>query len=513
MTNRKTINVPLNRVEGDLEIRVELENGTVTDAWSTGTMFRGFEKLMVGRGALDGLVITPRICGICGTAHLTAAARALDMISGTTVPSNAVRLRNLALTIEHLQSDMRHGFLMFAADFVNPAYSEMELFTEAERRYKPFSGDTVVEVVRETKKILEIVAILGGQWPHSSYMIPGGVVSNPSKSDLIQCELLLDRFRNWYERRVIGCPIERITEISDAADLDSWLAEADAHKDSDLGFFLRYARELELNRIGAGPGNFLSYGSLDIPTDTQYSSTRTDSQFIAPGFVHGDGEDGFDQSGIEEHVAHSWYKDYPDGLHPFEGKTEPEFSNGNEKKYSWAKAPRYKGLPAETGPLAEAVVGKNPLFKSLIDSEGSSVFSRELARLLRPAGLIPAMQCWLAEMEVGSPFLTRVDEMPDGEGIGLIQASRGALGHWVKIRDGVIDHYQIITPTSWHASPRDNNGVRGTWEEALVGTRIKDPSNPVELGHVVRSFDACLVCTVHTVHNGRDSSRFPIGTI
>jgi len=174
MSEKIKMNVPLNRVEGDLEIRVEIDGGIVSDAWSSGTMFRGFENILVGRGLLDGLVITPRVCGICGTAHLTAAALALDMISGAKVPPGAVKVRNLALMTETLQSDIRHGLLMFAADFANPAYRECSLFREAVRRYEPFKGETVIEVIKETKKVIEIIAILGGQWPHSSYMVPDG---------------------------------------------------------------------------------------------------------------------------------------------------------------------------------------------------------------------------------------------------------------------------------------------------------------------------------------------------
>jgi hydrogenase large subunit len=150
-TQSKLLNVPMNRAEGDLEIRVAVEDGVVTDAFCVGTMFRGFEQILVGRAALDGLVITPRVCGICGTAHLTAAARALDMIAGATVPVDAVRVRNLALMAEHVQSDVRHGCLMYAVDFADPAHARHPLFEEAVRRYAPFRGSAVVEAIRSTK--------------------------------------------------------------------------------------------------------------------------------------------------------------------------------------------------------------------------------------------------------------------------------------------------------------------------------------------------------------------------
>ena len=225
-TAKKTLNIPLNRVEGDLEIRIELADGRVVDAWSSGTMYRGIENILVGRGPLDGLVITPRICGICTTAHLTAASKALDAIAGIQPPPDAVRVRNLALTTESLQSDVRQTFLTFAADFANPAYRERPLFEEACRRYTPLKGETAIEVIRQTKRVLEIVAILGGQWPHSSYMVPGGIATVPSLADLLQCRHLLAAYRSWYETRILGCPIERWREVRSQAGLDGWLEES-----------------------------------------------------------------------------------------------------------------------------------------------------------------------------------------------------------------------------------------------------------------------------------------------
>ncbi len=496
---RKTINVPLNRVEGDLELRVEVDDGVVSDVWSSGIMYRGFEKILIGRGALDGLVITPRICGICSTGHLAAASQALDMIASVVPPPDAVRMRNLALMVEQNQSDMRHGFLMFAVDFVNSAYKDCLLFEEAVRRYEPFKGETVIEVIKESKKLLEIIAIIGGQWPHSSYMVPGGIVSIPSANDLLQCRLLLKQYRNWYERRILGCTLERWLEVRSGADLEAWLEESDTHRESDLGFYIRFAREIGLDKIGRGHGNFISYGSFELPVDTQVHGSSNGNHLIPAGFAQGSQVREFDQGQITEHVAYSWFVDYEGGRHPFEGKTRPYATGQEGKKYSWAKAPRYDDLPAETGPLAEMTIAGNPLFTDLIGQNGPTVFSRQLARLVRSAELIPVMEMWLTETTGDGQFYISPGKIVEGEGFGLVHATRGALGHWVRIDNGAIEHYQIITPTAWNASPRDSNGTRGPWEESLIGTEIKDIANPVELGHVVRSYDACLVCTVHTV--------------
>lgn len=507
MTKRIQCNIPLNRVEGDLEIRVELENNHVVDAWSSGTMFRGFENILLGRGALDGLVITPRICGICSTTHLMAAARALDQIAGVTVPDNAIRLRNTALLAEHCQGDVRQSLLMFLPDFATPGYAAQPLYAEAVKRYTPLQGERCIDAVRQTKTLLEIIAILGGQWPHSSFMVPGGVSYVPPQAELNQCRHILQRFRHWYEQSVLGCALARWQDVHSATDLAAWLNENSAQRDSDVGFLLRFADAAGLRELGRGHGHFLSSGLPDMPRETVTIPTTLASPFpFAAGFRDNTGVlHPFDQGQVAEHVASSWFADYPGGRHPFEGITAPHATGAEGKKYSWGKAPRYHDLPAETGPLAERIVAGDPLFTDLLRRDGVNLVLRQLARLTRPARLLPAMARWLDDMiaHPDAPYYTSVPTQPDGQGYGLLEAARGTLGHWVEIRDGKIARYQIVTPTAWNGSPRDSAGVRGPWEEALIGTPIKDIDNPIEAGHVVRSFDPCLVCTVHVVGAGR----------
>ena len=504
MTRKIIRDIPLNRVEGDLEIRVELDQGRIVDAWSSGTLFRGFENMMIGRGALDGLVITPRVCGICSTTHLMAAAKALDQIAGASVPDNALRLRNLTLMVEHCQSDVRHSLLMFLPDLTASLYEKHPLHPKALRRYTPLTGERCVDAVRQTKTLLEIVAILGGQWPHSSFMVPGGVTYVPALAELDRCRHILKRYRSWYESSVLGCPIERWQQLTSAADLESWLAESPAHRDSDTGFFLCFAADTAFRSMGRGHGNFISCGSLDLPSDSAVGGRG--GQLVAAGFLARDGQlQPFDQTRVAEHVAHSWYADYPGGRHPSEGVTDPQATGAEGKKYSWGKAPRYLDQPAETGPLAERIIGADPLFCDLLRRDGANLMLRQLARITRPATLLPAMETWLDEM-IARPeqsYYQAVPPLENGRGFGLIEATRGILGHWVEIERGKIARYQIVTPTAWNGSPRDSAGVRGPWEEALIGTAIADIDNPVEAGHVVRSFDACLVCTVHAVGLGR----------
>ncbi|MBF0613901.1 MAG: nickel-dependent hydrogenase large subunit [Magnetococcales bacterium] len=506
ITQRIECHIPLNRVEGDLELRVAVEGGRIVESWSSGTMYRGFERMLVGRAPLDSLVITPRICGICTITHLTAAVQALDQIFGVVPPSNAVRMRNLALMIETIQSDIRQSLLMFLVDLSTSVGMGHAWHAEAQVRYQALRGIRCIAAVKETKRLLEIIALLGGQWPHTSFMVPGGVVYAPPVVDFQKAVLLLRQFRNWYEQTVLGCGCARWLELASVGDLEAWLAESASHRQGDVGFLLRAGRDLGLDRLGIGSGNFLSYGALPIPVDSGLFGSG--GQLVGAGFVAGLGQTvGFEEQKIAEHVACSWYADYPGGLHPMIGITEPVASGAEGKKYSWVKAPRYAGLVAETGPVAERVVMQDPLFMDLARrDQGVSALTRQLARLVRPAYLFGAAEQWLHELirHQAESFYLSVESVSQGEGVGLTQAARGALGHWVKVENGQIAHYQIITPTAWNGSPRDEHGMRGAWEQALLGTPLADPDadDPVLAGMVVRSFDPCLVCSVHVVDGG-----------
>jgi uptake hydrogenase large subunit len=496
-TGRRILNIPLNRVEGDLELHLEYDGNLTINSWSSGIMYRGFENILKGRGSRDGLVLTPRVCGICGTAHLMAAAQALDMLCGIAIPDNAVLVRNLALMSEHIQSDVRQAILMFMKDFVNPLYQGRPFFAEAKLRYEPFRGTSVITTIRETKKILEIVAIVGGQWPNSSFMVPGGIATTPSFNDMVSCKYLWKNFANWYEQQILGCSIERWSAVDSRTELDRWLEEDDSHRGSDLGLFILWARDTGLDTIGGGHRNFISAGLPRLPFEKNAPSDLL--PLFAPGFISAGEKSEFLQARITEHVASSRFEGYGNGLHPFEGVTQPCVSDSNPDKYSWAKAPRYDDMPAETGPLAELLVAADPLFTDLVRDGGPSAFSRQLARFTRPARLLPIMQETIKAIDPKAPYYIPTGDIPDGRSYGIIEASRGMLGHWIEIRNGMIERYQIITPTAWNGSPRDANGIRGPWEEATVGIEVMDPENPVEIGHIVRSFDPCLACAVHRI--------------
>ncbi len=486
--------IPLNRVEGDLELHLELDrDNVVTRARSVGTMYRAIENLMTGRGPLDSLVITPRICGICTTAHLCAAARALDAASQVSIPADAHRLRNVTLMVEQLQNDLRHLFLLFMPDFTRHRYIDHPLYAEAVARYRPLKGTTTARTIQATKRLIEIIAILGGQWPHSSFMVPGGVVSVPSGGDIAQCGHILAGFRRWYENQVLGCSLERWQAVETWDQLQAWLDEDAAHRDGELGFFLRLAQTTGMDRIGHGVDRFISAGGPELP---QPDGTTTP---LFPAGLFSQGETvALDLEKITEDVTCSFFKDTPG--HPFDSRTLADPDTADSQKYSWAKAPRYDGQPAETGPLADLLMAGSPLFTQRVRSTGANVLIRELARLVRPAKLLPVVQQCISGMShAGAQFYTDTLKPLSARSVGMVTAPRGILGHWVIINDGRIANYQVITPTAWNGSPRDKTGTPGPWEQAVTGTRVRDPDDPVEVEQIVRSFDPCLVCTVHAI--------------
>jgi Ni,Fe-hydrogenase I large subunit len=505
---KKTI--PLNRVEGDLEIQLEIEDGAVCDARSVGTMYRGIENLMTGRGPMDSLVITPRICGICTTAQLNAAAKALDMAYSVKVPDNARRLRNVTLMVEQLQNDIRHAVFLFMPDLTHPRYADQPLYAEAVRRYQVLKGETTRQAVEETQKLIEIIAILGGQWPHSSFMVPGGVVSVPTVSDIVHCRHILRNFRRWYERRVLGCTLDVWHPVDSWQALQAWLVQAPNHYNGEVGFFIRYGLDLKLESLGRGHDAFISFGDPDAPP-VPSEPGLSPYQAAQAGFYSSQGLEAMDPALITEDITSSFFKDDVACRHPFEGRTVPDDAdlqspvagNGHPaagRKYTWVKAPRYDGRPAECGPLADMLAAGQPLFRERVQAWGGNVLLRQLARLVRPVVILPAIDQWLAAMtSCKSPFFEDYAKRVTARGFGLVSAPRGALGHWLTIQDGVVANYQVITPTAWNASPRDAHGVRGPWEEAMVGTAVQDIRHPLEVEHIVRSFDPCLVCTVHAI--------------
>ncbi len=521
----KELNIsPVGRVEGDLDVKVYMEDGVVTRAHTQAAMFRGFEKIMEGKDPQSGLIVTPRICGICGGSHLYCASTALDTIWKTQLPPNALLLRAIGQATETIQSIPRWFYAIFATDMANKKFASKPLYQEVVKRFSAYVGTSFQAGVTASGRPVEVYALFGGQWPHSSYMVPGGVMCAPTLKDITRAHAIMNQFRNdWLESVWLCCSIERYLQIQSWDDLMAWVDENEAQYNSDLGLFIRASLEFGLDKFGEGVGKYLAFGTYlhknlyNLPT----IETRNKALISAGGFYDGERYHALDHMQVSEHVNHTWFKDHP-AAHPWKEPiptpvdnttilSETDFSG----KYTWSKAPRYMNHAAEAGPLARVIMAANsenlehqnrdPLFGDIVKVKGANVFTRALARMHEAPRLYEYINQWLGEVDLDEEFYIKPEER-DGKGWGATEAARGALAHWVEIKDGVISNYQVVAPTTWNVGPNDDEGKPGPIEAALEGTEIEDAYDPVEVGMVARSFDSCLVCTVHA-HDAKDQKE------
>jgi hydrogenase large subunit len=479
---------PFNRVEGDLEVKLDIADGVVREAFVTAPMYRGFEQMLPGRAPMDALTIVPRICGICSLSQSVAAARALAALAGAEPPPNGVVAVNLMSAVENLADHVTHFYLFFMPDFARSAYSGRRWCVEAVRRFAAGSGEHARAATAARARWFTMMGTLGGRWPMSGSVMPGGSSRAVDPAEALRLRTLVAEFRAFLERSLFAAPLEEVAALDGAAALERWHAR-DPHA-GDLRLFLTIADDLGLARLGRGPGRYLSYGAYADPGGAPR---------LAAGL--------FDEAsarlqplaleGLREDLTHAWLHDAEAApRHPSRGHTEPEA--GKPGAYTWNKAPRLDGCVVETGALARQLAAGHPLLRDLVAREGGNVRTRVIARLMEIAVVLPWVEHWLDTLRPREPFHQAAELPHEGQGVGLVEAARGALGHWISARDGRIASYQIIAPTSWNFSPRDAAGTPGALEAALVGTPVgEDDAAPVAVQHVVRSFDPCMVCTVH----------------
>jgi len=475
---------PFNRVEGDLEVRLETGDGMVNRAEVVSPLYRGFEEMLVGKAPQDALVIAPRICGICSVSQSVAAAEALGEAQGMRPAPNGQLVTNIVHAVENVADHLTHFYMFFMPDFARPVYADQDWHPDVADRFTAMSGSAVLDMLPRRAEFLHIVGMLAGKWPHTLTVQPGGVTKVVSEHELRRLSGLLHSFRRFLERQVIGMKLEEFAALTSRSNL---LAQVDrfgpAH--SDLFQFLHVSQSLRLNRLGRATDRFLSFGAY----------RQQDGHLFARGLRNSQGPQKLNTGLIAEDVSHSWMEGPETALHPFDGitQTDPEMANG----YTWCKAPRLEGAPAEVGALSRQVVNGHPLAQDLV-TWGGNVEARIVARFLEMALLVPAMETWLGEIRAPDPFMAHGQAAKHAEGAGLVEAARGALGHWLRIEDGKIANYQIIAPTTWNFSPRDRDGQPGPLEQALIGAPLREgETEPVAVQHIVRSFDPCMVCTVH----------------
>jgi hydrogenase large subunit len=549
---------PITRIEGHLRIEAEINNGKITDAYSSGTMVRGFEIILRGRDPRDAWAFTERACGVCTTVHALASVRAVENALDYVIPPNAELIRNLMFCAQYLQDHVVHFYHLHALDWVdvvsclkaNPdetariahsisnwPKSSPKYFRDVQNRIKALvdSGQLGIfanaywghpayklppevnligvahylEALEWQKEIVKVHTIFGGKNPHPNYLVGGAPCSiNPDDSMAINAERLA----------YVGTLIDEAMQFVEQVYLPDLLAVASFYP--------------EWFSIGGGLENYLVYG--DLPTNGY--NDPSNYKFPRGAILNRNLNEVFEVEGddaeqVREYVTHSWYK-YQNGdeksLHPWEGETEfnytgpqPPYDQLNvENKYSWLKIPRWKDHPMEVGPLARLLVAyahgrddvKEVITEALakLNAPVTALFStlgRTAARGLETRLIAHWMKEFygqlLANIKNGDTRTFNNEKWDPGtwpkeaKGVELSEAPRGALAHWIVIEDAKIANYQLVVPSTWNASPRDANNQRSSYEASLLNTPVANAEQPLEILRTIHSFDPCIACAVH----------------
>jgi hydrogenase large subunit len=565
MAKRITID-PVTRIEGHLRIDVEVDGGSVKKAWASCTMWRGLETILRGRDAREGWVFAQRFCGVCTTVHAIASVRAVEDALQLEIPSNAQYIRNVILIAHALHDHIVHFYHLSALDWVDittipkadaaRAASIAEGFSEwpgnshreleaVQNKVKGLIGSGqlgifshgywghpamrlspelnlilfahYLQALEFQRKACQVVGILGGKTPHIQNLAVGGVMNAINLNSLATFNM--DRLGSLQSLLQELVPFVQQAYLVDAC--------------------LLAASYPEWFGYGRGVANYLAVP--DLPVDTK--ATR----FDLPGGVITNGNlasvspipnwrDQTFRAAIAEDVTHAWYLG-AGAQQPWKGQTDPYYTDfKDDGKYTWVKAPRYNGQPMQVGPLANILVGyssghsltrkwTDSAFQKIASVHGvkvtpemlQSTMGRYLARAIRSAMLsdiaLEHLQLLTTNILKGDDTTYNPPQFPSHEimGVGMHEAPRGALSHWVVIDKGAFSNYQAVVPTTWNASPRDEKGAPGPYESSLLSNPVADPEKPLEVLRTVHSFDPCMACACHTLDaTGREIAQVKV---
>jgi hydrogenase large subunit len=562
---------PITRIEGHLRIEVNVDkDNVIRNAVSTGTMWRGLEVILKGRDPRDAWAFVERICGVCTGTHALASVRSVEDALGIQIPKNANLIRNLMHATLYAHDHLVHFYHLHALDWVDVVSalqadpkktaelaqsispwpnSSFGYFREVQSRLKKFvdSGQLGIfangywgspayklppeanlmatahylEALDFQKDIVKIQTIFGGKNPHPNWLV-GGVPCSINVNDTGAVGAI-----NMFYLNMVSDIIDRTIAFIDQVYVPDLLAIASFYKD-----WAQWGG-------GLASTNVMSYGEFpDIANDHSNKSMLLPAGVIIGGNLKEVQEvdlKAADQ--VQEWVTHSWYKygQEQNGLHPFDGVTEPNFDIGNAKgtrtaienvdeasKYSWVKSPRWKGHAVEVGPLARYIVGyahgredikeQVDMVLRTLDVPITALFStlgRTAARGLEASWAAHKMKYFhdqlIANVKAGDLTTANIDKWEprswpaEAAGVAPCEAPRGALAHWVKIKDMRIDSYQCVVPTTWNAGPRDAKGQIGPYEASLMNTPMVNPEQPLEILRTIHSFDPCLACATHVM--------------
>ncbi|RHR39465.1 nickel-dependent hydrogenase large subunit [Parabacteroides sp. AF18-52] len=550
---------PITRIEGHLRVEAAIEGGKIKDAYSSGTMVRGIENIVRNRDPRDAWVFVGRVCGVCTSIHSLCSVRAVEQALDITIPPNAEMVRNIMEAVLYMHDHTVHFYQLHALDWVDivsalkadpkaAALLAQQLspwakntegyFRNTQERLKKFvaSGQLGIfangywghpaykltpeqnliatvhylDALEWQKEIVKVHAVFGGKNPHPNFLV-GGM---PCSIDLNEANAI-----NAERLALVKQKLQEGKDFIDQVYIPDLLMIAEVYKD-------------EWSKIGGGVSNYLSYG--DFPLHG-YAGIE---DYLSPRGIVLDRDlskvhpvDANSSEEIKEYIYHSWYK-YTEGdkagLHPYDGETNLEYTGPKppykyldvEDKYSWIKTPRWKGQPMEVGPLARLIVayaaGKEPQ-KTAVDNvlkqlnlPAEALFStlgrtaaRGIETQLVAGWSLEFFDQLMKNLENGdsrmaNPVMWENENWPKkAQGVGLTEAPRGALAHFIVIENNRVKNYQMVVPTTWNASPRDENGNLSPYESALIGTPIHDANQPLEILRTIHSFDPCLACAVH----------------
>jgi len=532
---------PLTRIEGHLKVEVTIDGGYVTDAKVSGTMARGIEKLLVSRDPRDATYVTERLCGVCFSAHGWASSLAVETAHGTkTLPEAARLLRNLIAGACWLHDHPLHFYHLSALDYLDLSvlanYTGTDTYIRkikdrviAEVNHPPVGGaytgpllptykpdgfcindlDTVVMAVQHYLEALlmqvkakKMSAMLAGKQPHQSGIVAGGVTSAPDKATRDAFRVML---------------AEQTAFITNTYVNDVYVL--------GTGPLLGLAT----SNVGVGYQNYLSYGGFP---EADGSYLYPEGAILNGALIPGSTSRSAIEPLLTEDIAKAWYKTGTDGK---PSQTLQTFDLEKSGAYTFCKAPRYNGYPMEVGPLARMMIILNrpnhpayshsafQTFKSLVlAGVQPGAVARHAARALETLILCDAIVRWLDELDaLFAPYEAGLAPTPprihdtahwdppySGQGYGMIEAPRGALGHWIKVAKHKTSQYACVVPGTWNASPTDKNGLKGPYEQALIGCPVPDPDNPINVGRIIRSFDPCIACAVHVITPSGKINKF-----
>ena len=549
---------PVTRIEGHLRIEAVVENGVIKDAYSAGTMVRGIEKILKGRDPRDAWAFTERVCGVCTTVHALASCRAVEDALKITVPKNAELIRNLMFCAQYVQDHVVHFYHLHALDWVDvvsmlkadpAATSKLAQSISSWPKSSPGHFAAVQQRLKQYVESGQLGIFANGYWGHKAYKLPpeANLMAVSHYLDALEWQKDIVRIHTVFGGKnphpnylVGGMPCSLNLEELGAINTERLGLVASLVKEAITFVEQVYVPDLltiatfykDWAAIGGGLDNYLCYG--DLPT----RGYNDPSSFLLPrgaildrnlNEVHD--VNPRDSEEIKEYISHSWYQygaGDTAGLHPWKGETEFHYTGPQppyeqldvEGKYSWLKTPRWKDHPMEVGPLARMLVAYakgNTDVKELVGAVLKqlnvpitalfSTLGRTAARGVETQLVAHWMQGFLddllANIKAGDTRTFTSEKWEpetwpkEAEGVGMSEAPRGALAHWIRIQDAKIENYQLVVPSTWNASPRDAKGQRSSYEAALIGTPVADINQPVEILRTVHSFDPCLACAVH----------------